>query len=150
MKSACSEDFIIVLTFDLWPSRSWVDWGVIFCFHIKMKIFPVLAVTITCLDFWNSIWHHAIFNNENVFYKKYLDNFWQKYLHNFWQKYLKHFLDKFWQKIFGSFLQKCFWQKYLHNFWQKYLIICTIFDNNIWIFFIKIFGYFLQKYFNKF
>ena len=64
LKSAGSENFKTVLTFDIWQSRSWVNWGVIFCFHIKMKIFPVLAVMITCLHFWNSIWHYAILNNE--------------------------------------------------------------------------------------
>ena len=132
-----------VLTCDLWPSRSWVDWGVIFCFHIKMKIFPVLAVMITCLDFWNSIWHHAILNNEYFFTKniwiifdKNICTIFDKNICTIFDKNIWNiFLDKFWQKIFGSFLQKCFWQKYLHNIWQKYLNNCTIFKENICNFF---------------
>ena len=27
LKSACSEDFKTVLTFEIWPSRSWENWG---------------------------------------------------------------------------------------------------------------------------
>ena len=59
MKSAHSEDFKTDLTFDIWPSRIWKNWGQTrghFHFsHEYVRYYPFSAVVTTLLDFQSII-----------------------------------------------------------------------------------------------
>ena len=78
LKSAGSEDFKTDLTFDIWPSRSWENWGQrhqgsfsVFTFLCK-DFFPVLAVRISEINLTSCNTFCDIFNTNNpAFNKKY-------------------------------------------------------------------------------
>ena len=142
MKSACSEDFKTDPTFDIWPTRSWENWGKrhqgsfsVFTFLGNFKSFFCI---ISCKTYKNWKWP-LVCSNPNISAStwpklKIKDSFEILRTSRFqnWPSFLNLV------KIWGSYCQNMkvilfLWTRciYLTFYWKEFYLICILLNLTI-------------------